>query len=342
MGSYRSDDEALIGLARQLTDAYGEARTREDQDYACESIDEFLSEFKRSAPSEALIAFLGLPLTAETYPLVDETQMALAARGPAVVELLLRAVLGDVYDPAGPASERAAETIDELPRGEASLGLTEVLCGRGDGQLKGAAVDGLVALGGLAEPDLVAALDDPRGGDWAQAALEQIRSGREHPGAGGDELDAGEDEEAGDEEAGDDEAVDDEDAEAADDEDAEAADDDFANAGDDGDEADDDDDSAGDDGVSAGEGGAWEPDAEAAGEGDAGEGDASGEAAPDPSGPPYEPAGTDQPTPAPEHPATAAPGLLPSAGPDLDLVDDAYEDFLRRFEQEAGGEAPSP
>jgi len=322
MGSYRSDDEALIGLARQLTDAYGEARTREDQDYACESIDEFLSEFKRSAPSEALIAFLGLPLTAETYPLVDETQMALAARGPAVVELLLRAVLGDVYDPAGPASERAAETIDELPRGEASLGLTEVLCGRGDGQLKGAAVDGLVALGGLAEPDLVAALDDPRGGDWAQAALEQIRYGREHPGAGGDELDAGEDEEAGDEEAGDDEAVDDQDAEAADD--------DFANAGDDGDEADDDDDSAR-------EGDAREPDAEAAGEGDA-----SGEAAPDPSGPPYEPAGTDQPTPAPEHPATAAPGLLPSAGPDLDLVDDAYEDFLRRFEQEAGGEAPSP
>ena len=325
MGSYRSDDEALIGLARQLTDAYGEARTREDQDYACESIDEFLSEFKRSAPSEALIAFLGLPLTAETYPLVDETQMALAARGPAVVELLLRAVLGDVYDPAGPASERAAETIDELPRGEASLGLTEVLCGRGDGQLKGAAVDGLVALGGLAEPDLVAALDDPRGGDWAQAALEQIRYGREHPGAGGDELDAGEDEEAGDEEA-----VDDEDDEAADDEDDEAADDDFANAGDDGDEADDDDDSAR-------EGDAREPDAEAAGEGDA-----SGEAAPDPSGPPYEPAGTDQPTPAPEHPATAAPGLLPSAGPDLDLVDDAYEDFLRRFEQEAGGEAPSP
>jgi len=322
MGSYRSDDEALIGLARQLTDAYGEARTREDQDYACESIDEFLSEFKRSAPSEALIAFLGLPLTAETYPLVDETQMALAARGPAVVELLLRAVLGDVYDPAGPASERAAETIDELPRGEASLGLTEVLCGRGDGQLKGAAVDGLVALGGLAEPDLVAALDDPRGGDWAQAALEQILYGREHPGAGGDELDAGEDEEAGDEEAGDDEAVDDQDAEAADD--------DFANAGDDGDEADDDDDSAR-------EGDAREPDAEAAGEGDA-----SGEAAPDPSGPPYEPAGTDQPTPAPEHPATAAPGLLPSAGPDLDLVDDAYEDFLRRFEQEAGGEAPSP
>ena len=197
MGSYRSDDEALIGLARQLTDAYGEARTREDQDYACESIDEFLSEFKGSAPSEALVAFLGLPLTAETYPLVDETQMALAARGPAVVELLLKAVLGDVYDPDGPASERAAETIDELPRGEASLGLTEVLCGRGDDRLKGAAVDGLVALGGLAEPDLVATLDDPRGGDWARAALEQIRYAQEHPGAEDEDADAGEDEDAG-------------------------------------------------------------------------------------------------------------------------------------------------
>ncbi len=90
MGSYSSDDEALIGLARQLIDAYSEARTREDQDFACDSITEFLAEFRESAPSEALLAFLDLPLTAETYPLVDETQMALAARGPAVVELAAR------------------------------------------------------------------------------------------------------------------------------------------------------------------------------------------------------------------------------------------------------------
>ena len=71
-----------------------------------------------------------------------------------------------------------------MPPGEASLGLTEVLCGHGDDELKGAAVDGLVALGGLAEPDLVVTLDDPEGGDWARAALEQIRFEREHPGAG--------------------------------------------------------------------------------------------------------------------------------------------------------------
>jgi len=320
MGSYRSDDEALIGLARQLTDAYGEARTREDQDYACESIDQFLSEFKRSAPSEALLAFLGLPLTAETYPLVDETQMALAARGPAVVELLLEAVLGDVYDPDGPASERAAETIDELPPGEASLGLTEVLCGRGDDQLKGAAVDGLVALGGLAEPDLVSTLDDPRGGDWAQAALEQIRYVQEHPGAGGDEAGADEDEDEEDEDEEDEEPGD-EGADAGEDEGTDAADDDFTDAGEDG---------------------AWQPDAASVGDEDDSDGATANEAAAHSVGRPEEPAGAGPSAPGPEPPGTGAPGSLPAPGPDLGLVDDAYQDFLRRFEQDAGGEAPSP
>ncbi|HEX5643497.1 MAG TPA: hypothetical protein VFZ86_14340 [Thermoleophilia bacterium] len=183
MGSYRSDDEALIGLARQLTDAYAEARTREDQDYACDSIAEYLSEFRDTAPSEALLAVLDLPLTVETYPLVDEAQVALAARGPGVVELLLEAVLGDVYDPDGPAPERAAETLDAMDPRAAATGLCDVLCGRGDDQIKGAALDALVALGGAAEPDLTVTRDDPVGGEWARAALEQLAFEREHPGA---------------------------------------------------------------------------------------------------------------------------------------------------------------
>jgi hypothetical protein len=182
MGSYRNDDEALIGLARQLTDAYGEARSREDQDYACDSIAEYLSEFRETAPGEALLAIFDLPLTAETYPLVDEAQTSLAGRGSAVVGLLVAAALGNVYDPDGPAAERAAETLDSMDPREASLGLAAVLCGRGDDGLKGAALDALVALGGVAEPDLVVTLDDPVGGDWARAALEQIRFAREHPG----------------------------------------------------------------------------------------------------------------------------------------------------------------
>ena len=183
MGSYRNDDEALIGLARQLTDAYGEARTREDQDYACDSIAEYLSEFRDAAPSEALLAILDLPLTAETYPLVDEAQVALAARGPGVVELLLEAVLGDVYDPDGPAPERAAETLDlDGP----ARGLARPVRGAvrprrrpAQGRRRGRRWS---RSAGVAEPDLVVTLDDPVGGEWARAALEQLRFEREHPG----------------------------------------------------------------------------------------------------------------------------------------------------------------
>jgi hypothetical protein len=175
MGGYRSEDEALIGLARQLADAYGEARTIEDQDFACEAIAEFLAEYRSMAPSAALLAILGLPLTAETYPLVDEVQTTLADRGPAAVRVLLGAAQGEVYDPDGPAPERAAETLDLMDRRDVVKGMVDVLCSRAGGDVKGAAVDGLVATGAFAEPALAAALDDGEGGDWAQAALEQIR-----------------------------------------------------------------------------------------------------------------------------------------------------------------------
>jgi hypothetical protein len=192
MGGYRSEDEALLALARQLTDAYGEARRREDQDFACDAVADFLHEYRDDAPSEALLAVLDLPLTAETYPLVDEAQTLLAGRGPAVVELLLEAVLGEVYDPDGPAPERAAETLDMMDRRDAVQGLVEVLCGRAADDVKGAAVDGLVALGPFAEPRLAAVLDEERGGEWARAAVEQIRYERDHPEAL-EEYAAGED-----------------------------------------------------------------------------------------------------------------------------------------------------
>jgi hypothetical protein len=263
MGSYRNDDEALLALARQLTDAYGEARTREDQDYACDSLAEYLSEFRETAPSEALLAVFDLPLTVETFPLVDEAQTTLAARGPAIVELLLAAALGEVYDPDGPAPERAAETLDSMAPGEVSLGLTEVLCGRGDDQLKSAAVDALVALGGVAEPDLVVMLGDPTGGEWARAALELLRFAREHPDAA--------------------------------------------------------DEAAPEDGL-PGDAGATDEALDAAADDEPGDG--VGEAAA---------------TEAAEAGEALAGG---PAAPDQDLVDGAYEGFLHRFEQEAGGGAP--
>lgn len=297
MGSYRSDDEALIGLARQLTDAYGEARIREDQDYACDSIAEFLAEFRESAPSEALLALLDLPLTAETYPLVDEAQVALAARGPAVVELLLEALLGEVYDPDGPAPERAAEALDQMPPGEASLGLVEVLCGRADDDVKAAAVDGLVALGGIAEPDLVATLDDPEGGVWAHDALEQIRFALENPSlAAEDETGREEGERDGDGEGFDDAGPEQVAGDAGPDDEGAVLDDEDAGAGDQ---------EAGRDAAA-----------------DAGE-DARVSASDGEPG-------------APPGPASGS-----IAGPDGGLVDAAYEDFLRRFEQQAGDDSSS-
>ena len=183
MGSYRSEDEALTGLARQLTDAYGEARSREDQDFACQAIAEFLADSRETAPGEALLAFLDLPLTAETYPLVDEVQTTLADRGVEVVQLLLEAVTGDVYDTEGPSPERAAETLDLTDRRAVVAGLVRALCGHAHGDVKGAALDRLAALGTYAEPALVAILDDPEGREWALAALEQIRIERAHPDA---------------------------------------------------------------------------------------------------------------------------------------------------------------
>jgi hypothetical protein len=254
MGSYRSDDEALIALARQLTDAYGEARTREDQDYACDSIAQFLAEYRDASPGEALLALLDLPLTAETYPLVDEAQAALVGRGPVVVELLLEAMLGEVYDQDGPAPERAAETMDSMPPGEVSLGLCDVLRGGADGQLKSAALDALSALGGVAEPELVTLLDDPVGGEWAAAALEQLRYIREYEDPS-----------------------------------------------------------------------TYAPDGPVGGSGGSAGGD---------SGDDVVSAGMEEPDP-------RASSSEVSSGPDRGAVDEAYDEFLRRFEQESGGESTS-
>jgi hypothetical protein len=315
MGSYRNEDEALIGLARQLTDAYGEARRREDQDFACDSISEFLSEYRDSAPSEALLALLDLPLTAETYPLVDEVQTTLADRGPGVVQLLLEAVLGEVYDPDGPASERAAETLDLMDRRDAVQGLVEVLCGSAGDDVKDAAVDGLVALGPFAEPALAGALEDPDGGEWAQAALDQIRFEVAHP-------EALEDYAAGEGETPDD---------ASDLLEPDQSDEEYVDAGDEYDEDGDEDelgdeadepDLADDDGVED------DSDLEYADDEDAGESSAADEPAPE------------HPAPSPVGSAGAQTGPEEAAVPDQDQVDDAYDDFLRRYQQESG-EGPS-
>jgi hypothetical protein len=176
MADYGNEDQALIGLARQLSDAYGEAQTPEDQAYACESIDDYLVEHGGDAPSAALIALLDLEPTDQTFPLVDRARTLLAGRGPAVVEPLLAATLGRVYDHDGQTSQNALDALDSMEDADLIQGLCEVLSAAADGDLKGAAVDGLVALGEpVAEDDGVwAALEDPVAEPWARAVLERL------------------------------------------------------------------------------------------------------------------------------------------------------------------------
>ncbi len=177
-GKYRNDEEALTYLARQLADAFEEARTDEDREYAADAIDDFLSEHDHYAPAKALIALLDLPFTRLTWPLVDSIEETLIERGSVVVEDLLSAAAGHVYDVSGPVPERARQTLEGMSPQELMKGLIPMLRGRVDEDLKQAAVDRLVGLGEAAVPVLEASLQDPAARRWAEDALGDIRAAR--------------------------------------------------------------------------------------------------------------------------------------------------------------------
>jgi len=177
-GQYRDDGEALIGLARQLADAFEEAQTAEDREYAAEAIDDYLSECDHYAPDEALIALLDLPLTKLTWPLVDSVEATLAARGLSAVWPLLEAVDGRVYDHGGQTPARALETLGAMREADVVRGLVEVMTGAADDDLKAAAVKVLVRNGQAAVPALEDALQDPAARRWAEDALGDIRAAR--------------------------------------------------------------------------------------------------------------------------------------------------------------------
>jgi hypothetical protein len=181
-GEYGDDGEALIGLARQLADAFEEARTPEDREYAAAAIDDFLSEHDDYAPSEALIALLDLPMTKLTWPLVDSVESTLVQRGLPAVWPLLEAIDGRVYDRGGQTPARALETLVAIPPAEVIRGLVGVLAGAADDELKTAAVKVLVKTGGPAVPALEDALQDPAARRWAEDALGDIRAAREEAG----------------------------------------------------------------------------------------------------------------------------------------------------------------
>jgi hypothetical protein len=178
-GRYSSEEEALVGLARQLADAFEEARIDEDRAYAADAIDDFLSDHDHYAPTEALIALLDLPLTKQTWPLVDSVESTLIERGAEVVEELLDASRGHVYDLDGPVPERALETLHGLGDARLTRGLVRILAGHAEDELKQAAVDRLVAVGEPAVAVLEQALYDETARPWAEDALGDIRAARE-------------------------------------------------------------------------------------------------------------------------------------------------------------------
>ena len=178
-GQYKDDGEALIGLARQLADAYEESQTPEYREYAAEAIDDYLSECDHYAPDEALIALLDLPLTKLTWPLVDSVEATLAARGLSAVWPLLEAVDGRVYDHGGQTPARALETLGAMREADVVRGLVEVMTGAADDDLKAAAVKVLVRNGQAAVPALEDALQDPAARRWAEDALGDIRAARD-------------------------------------------------------------------------------------------------------------------------------------------------------------------
>ena len=187
-GRYNSEEEALVGLARQLADAFEEAQTDEDREYAASAIDDFLSDHDHYAPTEALIALLDLPLTKQTWPLVDSVEATLIERGTEVVEELLDASRGHVYDLDGPVPQRALETLHGLSDTRLIRGLLPILAGRADDELKQAAVDQLVAVGEPAVAALEETLYDETARRWAEDALGDIRAAREEEGRGGGRI----------------------------------------------------------------------------------------------------------------------------------------------------------
>jgi len=327
-----------VDVARQLVYAFDDAVERCDadaQEYAAQQLDEFIDEADDGTPDEVLVALLDLPLGADTLPLLNEVSVKLRRRGPAVVETLLAAALGeappelsasDVVLVAGavgallelatsapgvPArTENAVSVLNAMPQGDLILGLIEVLEGPGDRRLKKTASRALVDIGEPAVERLQMSLRDRDAKPWVVDTLVDIRDrhGQSDVDDGaGNEVD---DEELGDQDEPDDDVVGYDDAADTEDETGDEADTEDET----GDEADTEDETgdgdAGDQGLDRGLGDGGE---------DVGSGSRPAAAAGDA---------------APGDPA-ASPGA-PAALPDAGAIDRGYEAFLSRFKRETG------
>jgi hypothetical protein len=196
--------DGSLDVARELVYAYTDALESGDADaeaYATEQIDAFIDEIGDDSDSAPFVELLDLPLNETTLALLSEVGGELRRRGPAVVEALLAAAVGDgppdlsvsdVLSVAGavgallealtrypdtpPRVENALAVLKGMDRDDLILGLIEVLEGKGDDRLKQAAYDTLVEIGGPALDELRLSLKDRDAKPWVVEALGEIEA----------------------------------------------------------------------------------------------------------------------------------------------------------------------
>jgi hypothetical protein len=193
-------DESL-DVARQLVYAYADALEGADSEaYAVEQLEDFIDDTGDYTDSAVLVELLDLPLDETTLSLLNEVGTKLRRRGPAVVESLLVAAVGDgppdlsvadVLSVAGavgalleaatryphtPRVENALAVLKGMDQNDLILGLIEVLEGRADERVKQAANDTLMEIGEPALDELRMSRRDRDADPWVIDALDDLEA----------------------------------------------------------------------------------------------------------------------------------------------------------------------
>lgn len=155
-----------LTTARQLVDAYLDARTDEDRAYAVDEAESFLFTFGDEVAAEVLATFLALPAAEDTEALFGLVDGCLGEHLPGKTGAVVRVIAGD--DPV--AAENALAFLGAQPPAVVARGLIAVLAGRHDDRVKGVAADLLVGLWPEAAVELFDAVEDHEVRRWVIGA----------------------------------------------------------------------------------------------------------------------------------------------------------------------------
>jgi hypothetical protein len=172
VGEYNSEDEGLVGVARELAYAYLDAGSVADAEYAVDEIHAFLLE-REGLPTDALVALLDLPRESRTSIVLERVSKVLSRRGAEIVGPLLAAQMpgaGTVH-----RARNAAAVLEGVDDRELIAGYLSVLAGKAHDELKNAAVGALIGLGERAVHALERVQGDPVAGPWARDTLDELR-----------------------------------------------------------------------------------------------------------------------------------------------------------------------